>query len=67
MKLVVTCRFILIYLAQKTHLHRQKDLYFHKTQTTTGSRYSRIDQVKLVEILLQILLGPFLNTLTQVF
>ena len=39
-----------------------------KKGKTSGLRYSRIDEVKLVEdSLLKILLGPFLNTLTHLW
>ena len=42
--------------------------YEQKEVRSDGSRYSRINQVKLFkDCLLQILLGPFLNTLTHIF
>ena len=42
--------------------------FLGKARELNGSRYSRMDQVKIFKgCLPQILLGPFLNTLTQIW
>ena len=53
--------------APKIHFRRKKwTLGYVPIQLWYRSRYSRIDQIKFIKVCLpQILLGPFLNTLTH--